>query len=583
VRFDAATGKEKWTIPAGRAKDLTFEQDGKSIRFYGHIDESEQNECWRWLDADTGKPLPRTMEAEHGYSHAIRPDGKVIAIGGYYGHIAQWDLQTRNQLDASADPVGLVADLYFNPDGTKIRGFSRGWYEWDVQTGKQTRLTPPLDVFATYDIAVSRDQKWLAWSPRRERPRVHVKDLASGRPPQLLGHAYYQECLRFLPNGRLAVTYGDGESLRHDLLTVYRLATGSPDFYLFVNREKQAFAISPDGESAIVMSVAEDHFQFKMWNLATTERSGESIGRLDDPSLMKKSFNWNVQLSANAKRVAVTYTYLAFEGMGFNSITEDHTAVFDVRTGRFLSTWVDLPHRASVAFSPDGRSVACYFRSILGIDIREAATGGRRARISDLSTVSDACFTPDGSKLAVAASPGPIVLYNLLKTNNKWDAKNAASLWDGLASNDAEVAFNVICLLRANAAQAIPFLKERMKVATKPSAEWIAARIRDLDAAEFRKREVAGVDLAAEGEVILPELLRALAKATPEARERLTALIAKVQKITPDKLRAIRACEALEGIASDEAKALLAEWAKGPASATLTREAGESMGRLRQR
>jgi hypothetical protein len=52
---------------------------------------------------------------------------------------------------------------------------------------------------------------------------------------------------------------------------------------------------------------------------------------------------------------------------------------------------------------------------------------------------------------------------------------------------------------------------------------------------------------------------------------------------SPDKLRAIRACEVLEGIGSPEARELLSQWAKGPPAATLTREASESAERLAKR
>jgi hypothetical protein len=223
VRFDAASGTEKWSLPASRAYDLTFDKDCKSIRFFGHIDSNEPNAGDGY--AQTGKPLPRTMKAERGYSSAIHPDGKVLAVGGYFGHISQWDLQTRKQLDASADPSGLIADVHFNPDATKIRGFSRGWYEWDVQTGKQTRLTPPLDVVAT---TTSLQRAIRSGSPGRQDgpPHVHLGS-ASSRPPQLRD-TLLSECLA-LPNGRLTVTMA---TANRSVTTsgVYQLATGRPDF-----------------------------------------------------------------------------------------------------------------------------------------------------------------------------------------------------------------------------------------------------------------------------------------------------------------------------------------------------------------
>jgi len=45
----------------------------------------------------------------------------------------------------------------------------------------------------------------------------------------------------------------------------------------------------------------------------------------------------------------------------------------------------------------------------------------------------------------------------------------------------------------------------------------------------------------------------------------------------------VRAGEVLEGIGSPEARELLTAWAKGPPGATLTREATESLERLKGR
>jgi len=53
--------------------------------------------------------------------------------------------------------------------------------------------------------------------------------------------------------------------------------------------------------------------------------------------------------------------------------------------------------------------------------------------------------------------------------------------------------------------------------------------------------------------------------------------------VTSDRLRAIRACEALETIGTTDAKLLLAKWARGAPGATLSREAAESLERLKSR
>ena len=161
--FDAETGAVRWNHEVIGTARLRFTADGREILFL--------KGRWHRLDSATGKPVGNAMGAEYGHDVAMRPDGKVLALGGYHGHISQWDLVTHKRIDdASADPPGQVSDLRFNSDGSKLSGFARGWYEWDVKTGKQSRLTRPLDVGPSEQIAVSHDQCWLARIGRTSRP-----------------------------------------------------------------------------------------------------------------------------------------------------------------------------------------------------------------------------------------------------------------------------------------------------------------------------------------------------------------------------------------------------------------------------
>jgi hypothetical protein len=116
-----------------------------------------------------------------------------------------------------------------------------------------------------------------------------------------------------------------------------------------------------------------------------------------------------------------------------------------------------------------------------------------------------------------------------------------------------------------------------------PTADWIADRIKALDAPQFRDREKATEDLAGVAELIGPHLQTALKGSSPEARRRIEGLVARADSPSPEKWRAVRACEVLEGIGSPDARELLAAWAKGPPGATFTREASESLGRLKGR
>ncbi|HJZ92481.1 MAG TPA: hypothetical protein VKE40_16510, partial [Gemmataceae bacterium] len=164
-----------------------------------------------------------------------------------------------------------------------------------------------------------------------------------------------------------------------------------------------------------------------------------------------------------------------------------------------------------------------------------------------------------------------------------WDPTKGDQVWTALAAPDAAEAFAAIGRLQALPTDAAAFLKARVTVPDGPTPEWVAKRIRALDAPLYRDREKATADLARVGAVIEGQLRDALATAPAEARERLKGLLAKAEAMMPDKLRIVRACEVLEGIGSTEARDVLTVWARGPLGAGLTREAAESLARLKER
>jgi WD40 repeat protein len=577
VRFEATTGKVRWTYEAASAKELAFTADGKAVRYWGTDADQKEMYRWRQLDAATGKPVGRLLDTGSGNEVDVRPDGKVTAVGGFYGHVSQWDLETGKRLDAvSADPGVPVTELAFAADGTKVRGWAHGWYEWDVKTGTQTRLSPAFDIGASETAVASLDARWL----------VHGSDIfvlaEVGKNQNQRTIGVGGDDFRFSRTNRLI-------HRRDNSLQIYDPSDAKAwkpflwEPLLHIEAKKGAVAASADGASAIAVVPADDRLHGTRYDLATGKVIGEWDGRLADPAMMDRSHGWRAELSPDGRVVAVFFTYLAHPGMGFNRIEELHTALFDARTGRYRAGWWDLMFPADIAFSPDGRAVACFYGSGLGVEVREVATGERRVR-RPAAPIHSAAFGPDGRTLALATGPGPVALWDLVgDPAGKWGDEKPGNLWDGLASDNAELAFDVIRFLRQHPTEAVPFLKERMKVPTAPAADWVVGRIKELDAAQFRDREKATADLAGAGELVVPELRAALKAAAPEARRRLEGLLERAESPSREAWRAARACEALEGIGTPAARELLAAWAKGPPAATLSREAAESLERLGKR
>jgi WD40 repeat protein len=577
ARFDPATGAERWRfVTGGRARGLAFTPDGREVRYWGNGGSREDPEVWRWLDAATGKPVHRTLDTGTVCDTTVSQDGKLLAICDYHGHISQWDLTTCKRLDASADPPEPVTELRFSPDGKTVCGLARGRYEWDVATGKQTRLGPAVPPGESRSATASADRRWFARIVGAEpRPRtVEVTDLRTGASSGIeAGKDKYRE-VRFLADGRLMARTVDA-------LMTFDPETGKRLVSVPMGRDFDGTA-SDDGTTAVVIpNPVDDRIQVTIWDFRAGLRTGEWIGRiLDEPT--GRASDPRPALSPDCRVLA--YFFTTTDGPE----SDYHTVLFDRRTGRRLGRWTNRNRPAGLAFAADGRSMATYSDKASVVHVHEVATGARRREIqADSATITGAAFSPDGRRLAIATTPGPVELRDLMTDPwgdaKTWDAKKADRAWDRLGGQVGEETLAAIVLLRTLPAEAVTFLKTRIKVRTTPTADWIAARITDLDAPAYRDREKASAELAEVGELVGPALAAARATATAEARERLTALLATVEALTPDKLRAIRACEVLEGMGTPEARELLAIWAKGPAGATLTREAAESLERLGRR
>jgi HEAT repeat protein len=126
-------------------------------------------------------------------------------------------------------------------------------------------------------------------------------------------------------------------------------------------------------------------------------------------------------------------------------------------------------------------------------------------------------------------------------------------------------------------------LKEALPPVAPADEKRLARLIADLDDDEFATREQATAELEKLGEVALPALRKALA-ANPSAEVRLRGeqLLRKDDDPVPsgERLRALRAAEALEQAGTKEAREALRHLAGGAGGARLTREAKAALERL---
>jgi hypothetical protein len=139
----------------------------------------------------------------------------------------------------------------------------------------------------------------------------------------------------------------------------------------------------------------------------------------------------------------------------------------------------------------------------------------------------------------------------------------------------------------ASPEQSVELIRRKLPPAERAPRDGDPARwIADLDHDEFRRREEATEALRRLGPSAEAALCRALgAEPSAEKRRRLEELLEAVQAeaFRPERVRPTRALEVLERIGTAEAKAVLAELAKGDPEAPLTQEAKATRKRLEER
>jgi HEAT repeat protein len=129
---------------------------------------------------------------------------------------------------------------------------------------------------------------------------------------------------------------------------------------------------------------------------------------------------------------------------------------------------------------------------------------------------------------------------------------------------------------------AVALLRDRLPPAAV-DAELVTGLIRQLDSPKFADRQAAARELDAVADRATHQLQAALAETkSVEVRRSLQTALDRLDSRTPERLRTLRAVEALEHIGTPAAQAQLRKLAAGAPGATVTLAAAESLKRLQR-
>jgi hypothetical protein len=157
------------------------------------------------------------------------------------------------------------------------------------------------------------------------------------------------------------------------------------------------------------------------------------------------------------------------------------------------------------------------------------------------------------------------------------------ALWADLESGDALQGFRALRALAAAPEPAVALLRDKLSSTPQADLQQLARLLEELDDDRFAVRKRATAVLEQLGREAEPALRKKLTgRSSVEARQRIEAIVTKLERcpVSGNSLRLLRALEALEVIATPEARQALEKLADGPADAWLTLEAKASLARL---
>jgi WD40 repeat protein len=592
---DTATGKPVRQLvcpaydifPGSRASQpfraLMFTSDGKGLITSG------PDHFVRIWDPNSGKELRRMPLEEPPASLALSPDGKKLAVVMWGGTaIRVLDMTSGQALMPPGGHLRVVSLAILSADGrTAVTGSPLGSLSvWDASSGRMRRRLKGHD----YGVLASRlgSDGWTLFTLGWDRT-LRVWDLAAATERRRItvehDHGRLQrDELSLTPDGKTLAVIDRGKTIR-----ILDVASGEERQHFPEPEELLGLRLTPDGRSLIAWS---GDLKVRVWDTGSGRKLREySLPRAgEEDGSRAVNERYNAALSPDGRLLAMGPVdhRIPRNVEEASKPKKDSLILKDLATGRIVRRIDNLPSEAGLlAFSPDGRMLAWTGFKDNAIRVLEVASGRERRRLAGhRGQISALAFSANGRRLLSGSNDTTALVWDLA---GRWPATLTAAeveaLWADLAGADAARAYRAIHKLAAAPEVSVPFLRKRLRPIPVVDEKRVARLIADLDSDDFATRQKATTELAKLADQPITAYRKALeSKPSIETCKRLEELLEKAGPawwdVSGERLRSLRAVEALEMAGTKEARDTLATIEDGASGARFTEQAKAALERL---
>jgi WD40 repeat protein len=542
--WDLRTGREALSLDVGRR--VAFTPDGKKLLVW---DEKEL----RIIDLKTlgiASKISWRVDQPESLPAVVSPDGRILAIGSDHGVVRRWNLMTAQELFPEDGHDALITDLVFDRSGTvlKTSSWDRTVRTWKVPTGKLLKTSRFPNA-----LRISPNGRWGALGQFFEQ-KAWIWDLATEQ--QLPKEFERMTDVRFASDSRLVLKNPENGFVFYD-----------------IQKDQESRKVNLEEPGADILHFSDD----LRWAAGRRE--------LDDVILL-----WDVQSGRITRHFPCKFgTVRLSRDNRMLACTGKELQVFETQTERLIHRFPSLHPTGSflhsIAFSPDGRMLACGNRFGF-VSFWDVLTGTQLGAFQGhLRNVACLQFSPDGRLLVSGSEDTTAVLWKvpaIAPLPQRLGPKELDILWDDLASEKPGKAYQAIAAFLPVPEAALSYLKARLRPISAPDPEKLKALFRDLDNLDFAERDKAMRKLVELGDLAAAEL-RLLSKEglSLEIRRRASKLLdqANGPLVSGEKIRSLRAIHLLENLGKS-AEPLLETMASGAPESRVTQEAKHALRRL---